>query len=190
MDPEFHSIRNALVFAVHDCGFLARSALEASDASVNRLEKIYRIIEESRFGIHDISRTEPNQNNLPRFNMPFELGLFLGCKRFGEGRHRQKSCLVLDREQHRFREYLSDLSGADVESHDDSPATAILRVRNWLQADNRRRAIPSARSIQDRFAEFEADFPAVLASANMDEADVTFLDLAGFVSEWLRANAR
>ena len=117
LDSEFRPIRDAIVFAVHDCGFIARSALEASDASENRLEKIYRIIEESRFGIHDISRTELNETGLPRFNMPFELGLFLACKRFGGGRHRLKSCLVLDRTRYRYQQFLSDLAGADIESH-------------------------------------------------------------------------
>jgi len=33
---------------------------------------------------HDISRTELNEHSLPRFNMPLELGLFLGASRFGQ----------------------------------------------------------------------------------------------------------
>jgi hypothetical protein len=89
LDDDYLSIRNALVFSVHDCGFVARSALEASDASENRLDKIYGIIEDSRYGIHDISRTELNDAGLPRFNMPLELGIFLGCKRYGKETHAQ-----------------------------------------------------------------------------------------------------
>ncbi len=70
LDLDFVPIRDALIFAVYDCGFVARSALEASDASEARLDKIYRIIEESRYGIHDLSRTEPNEKGLPRFPCP------------------------------------------------------------------------------------------------------------------------
>jgi hypothetical protein len=190
LDTEFHPIRDALIFAVHDCGFVTRAALEASDASENRLEKIYRIIEDCRFGIHDISRTELNENGLPRFNMPFELGLFLGCKRFGSGVQQQKSCLVLDSEPYRWQQFLSDLSGADIESHDNSPSTAITRVRNWLQAGTARKDIPSAKSIRDRYVRFQGDLPQILRDADTHEPDTTFLDFAGFVTEWLRVNAR
>ncbi len=54
--------------------------------------------------MHDISRTEPDAaNNLPQFNMPSELGLFIGSARFGAARdQRRKICLVLDRERYRF----------------------------------------------------------------------------------------
>lgn len=189
-DAEFRPIRDALVFAVHDCGFVARSALEASDASENRLEKIYRIIEESRFGIHDLSRTEPSRAGLPRFNMPFELGLFLACKRYGGTSHRSKSCLVLERVRYQSQKFLSDLSGADVAAHNNEPATAITHVRDWLQASSKRKVIPSAKSIRDRFELFRDDLPGILDEAQMDVEDMTFLDLAEFSAEWLRANAR
>ena len=57
----------ALVFAVHDCGFRARSSLEESDSSRVRLDKIRTIIADCRFGIHDISRTELDADHgLPR----------------------------------------------------------------------------------------------------------------------------
>ena len=46
--------------------------------------KIYGLIEECRYGIHDLSRTKLDEiNALPRFNMPIELGLFLGAMRYG-----------------------------------------------------------------------------------------------------------
>jgi hypothetical protein len=47
------------------------------------LSKIEKLIEVSKYGIHDISRTELNAHNFPRFNMPFELGIFFGAKRHG-----------------------------------------------------------------------------------------------------------
>ena len=52
---------------------MPRSTLEHDDASQVRIEKIYRLIGSSAFGIHDVSRTEPDaENQLPRFNMPLE----------------------------------------------------------------------------------------------------------------------
>jgi len=55
----------AVVFAVHDAGFVPRCSLELSDATQNRLVKIEGIITECRYGIHDISRTERFLEDLP-----------------------------------------------------------------------------------------------------------------------------
>ena len=46
---------NAMVFAIHDCSFVARSAQEAKDGSQVRIDKIYKIIAECRYGIHAFS---------------------------------------------------------------------------------------------------------------------------------------
>jgi hypothetical protein len=83
-DTTYKPIFDAIVFAVKHLGFNARSALEVDDASEVRLAKIIRIIEECAYGIHDISAVAPRTGtDLPRFNMPLELGLYLGCQRFG-----------------------------------------------------------------------------------------------------------
>ena len=83
-DDGYQSLLNALVFVVLDCGFRPRSALEEENSGNVRYEKVIAIIRECSFGIHDISRTDLDpENRLPRFNMPFELGLFLGAKAFG-----------------------------------------------------------------------------------------------------------
>ena len=88
-DAEYRPLFRAIVFAIHDCGFAARSALEVTDASQVRIDKISAIIASSKFGLHDISRTElDSATGLPRFNMPLELGLFLGAKRFGTGKQK------------------------------------------------------------------------------------------------------
>jgi hypothetical protein len=58
-DSEYRPIFYALVFAVHDCGYFARCALEIDDSGLVRIQKIEQIIADCRFGIHDISRVEP-----------------------------------------------------------------------------------------------------------------------------------
>jgi hypothetical protein len=78
-DDDYRALFRAIIFAVIACGFRARCALEISDAATARIEKIYKIISECGYGVHDISRTELDEvNQLPRFNMPLELGIFLG----------------------------------------------------------------------------------------------------------------
>lgn len=129
-EPVFH----AILFVVHDCGYVARCALEADDSGDIRIEKILAIIDQCKFGIHDISRTELNEHNLPRFNMPLELGLFLGARRFGRGRAK-KITLILDTERYRYREFCSDIAGQDIQPHTKDPIECIKVVRNWLRSN-------------------------------------------------------
>jgi hypothetical protein len=131
-DDVYLPVFRALIFAVFECGLVPRCAQEVYDASEVRIEKIARIIRDCRWGIHDISRTDLNIRGLPCFNMPLELGLFLGAKRFGLGSHRRKSCLVLDRDRYRYQEFISDIAGQDIAAHANDPGEAIKAVRDWL----------------------------------------------------------
>jgi len=104
----------AIVFAVNDIGFRAKCARERLDSSQVRLHKIAALISASRYSIHDLSRTALDDvNSLPRFNMPLELGMDLGCKYFHPN-CADKSLLIFDSEQYRFQKFVSDLSGQDI----------------------------------------------------------------------------
>src|ERR1019366_9449595 len=121
-DKTYSRLSDALIYAVYDCGFVARSALEVEDSGRTRVEKILDIIEQSKFGIHDISRAGLDRTTgLARFNMPLELGFFLGAARYGSSKDREKRCLVLDRERYRYRNFCSDISGQDIRAHNDEP---------------------------------------------------------------------
>ncbi len=54
-DHSYKPVFDAIVFAINSLGFVARSALEIDDGAETRLVKIERIIEECKYGIHDIS---------------------------------------------------------------------------------------------------------------------------------------
>src|SRR5258708_6812462 len=79
-DSDYSPLLEAIGFAITACGYTPRCALEIIDSGYNRLTKIIDLIDVCDFSLHDISRTELNPNGLPRFNMPFELGLTLGRK--------------------------------------------------------------------------------------------------------------
>jgi len=67
-DSQYQAIFYALVFAVHDCGYVARCALEVDDSGLVRIQKIQQMISDCRFGVHDISRVESDpQTQLPRY---------------------------------------------------------------------------------------------------------------------------
>lgn len=80
-DDAFAHTFQLLIFAILACGFLPRSARELDDGGQTRIDKLYGLIDECRYGVHDLSRTKLDAvHSLPRFNMPLELKLFLGCQ--------------------------------------------------------------------------------------------------------------
>jgi hypothetical protein len=83
-DQEYEPLFHAIIFSVFDCGFIPKSALASQDCSDVRIQKIVNVIKNCKHAIHDISRTDPSPSKgLPRFNMPLELGMFLGAKYYG-----------------------------------------------------------------------------------------------------------
>ena len=183
-DPTYRPLFNAIVFSIYDLGFRARCALETDEGSEIRFDKIIRIIGECKYGIHDISATEENPAiNLPRFNMPLELGLDLGCKRYGPPSQRRKSVLILDREQYRYRDFISDIAGQDIHAHGGDPKRAILEVRNWLAS--KAGPLPGGPKIQAHYERFKTMLPDMCRDSGLDPNDLTFSDLSGIISNWL-----
>jgi hypothetical protein len=179
----------ALMFTVLDCGFAPRCGLEVRDGGEVRLQKIERLIEESMLGIHDISMMDLDQNTeLPRFNMPFELGMFLGAKRFGDRRQKRKKSLILDSSPHRFRKSLSDIAGQDVESHDGQVADAVRCVRTFLNHATER-DLPSAPHIIERHQGYDEDLPAICKQLGLDSSELDYKDLWTTMIEWQKARS-
>lgn len=154
IDGAYQKLEDAIIFTIIDCGFKPRSAKE-STASGNRLDKIQKIIEECQFAIHDISRTElDSEHQLPRFNMPLELGIFLGARRYGGKKHKIKECLIFDREQHRYEKFISDLKGHDIQCHYDQSQKVISPIRNFLAEVAKNEKISSANTTYKKYLIF------------------------------------
>lgn len=191
-DAEYKPIFNAIVFTIHDAGFVARCSLEVIDSGQNRLENIISIIGQCRYGIHDISRTEiSGKTKLPRFNMPFECGLFWGCLEYGERKHKNKRLLVLDSEEYRYRGSLSDIAGQDIQFHRNSPRVAMDKVRSWLNAGSGRKTIPGGEAIWNHYMLFQDDLIPMLKTAGITRAELEtpayYPDYVTLIVEWLRA---
>ena len=175
-----------MVFTVIDCGFAPRCSLEIDDGSEVRIDKIARIIGECRLGVHDLSRTEQDPTTgLPRFNMPLELGLFLGAKRFGGDAHVSKNCLILDLERYRYQKFISDLAGQDIRAHGGKVGPLISAVRDWLRTTSGRKDIPGGTDISGRFSIFLRDLPGLCARIALDETEMTFADYYAIAATWL-----
>ena len=184
-DGEYAETFKALIFTIFACGFRPRSARELDDGGQTRIEKLYNLINECRYGIHDISRTELDPvNGLPRFNMPLELGIFLGAKKFGGKDQKLKRLLVLDKEQYRYQMFISDLAGVDIKHHAAVPQNAIRATRDWL-ANVSRRQLPSANRILNIHGNFMGDLPELAAKLEFDVASMPYVDFERIVVSWL-----
>jgi hypothetical protein len=185
-DSAYEPLFEAIVFAVLACSHVSRSALEIDDGGHVRFAKIVELIGQCRFGIHDISRTETSGvGGLPRFNMPLELGLFLGAVQYGGDSQRRKQCLVMDSERTRYRDFISDLSGHDIKAHENDPARAIVAVRNFLRSASGVR-LPGGAAVAAAYTRFTADLPAMLRKARIEPGELIFADTAAIIFEWLK----
>lgn len=185
-EPLFHGI----IFVVHHMDLEPRSALETTDAGQPRIDKILDLIESCKYSIHDLSRTELDLHGFPRFNVPFELGLDLGCKRYGPPPQERKMTLILDVNRYRSRTFMSDIAGLDVEEHNGSVATAITVVRNWLRyaSDVLPVAAPSGAMIYSRYEAFQLALPGTCDALNWDVDNLPFADFSWAVYDWIKNN--
>ena len=171
-DADYRPLFEALIFTIVASGYTARCALEDDDAGNIRFEKLRRLIRESSWSIHDLSRTELGANALPRFNMPFELGLAMGAKYFGSKKQRRNKALVLVRERHTLPAYLSDLGGNDPADHGGDPTTAMRVVSRFLHTTPDGRLLPGLQSYIEAFARFKTALPSIAAALDWDAAEI------------------
>lgn len=180
---KYQPLLKAMVFAVIDWGFIPRCSLEGLDSGQVRLDKLVKLIADCGLGIHDISCTELDpKNKLPRFNMPFELGLFIGAHRFGP---KTKSCLILDRTEYRYQKFLSDISGQDPQSHDNNPKQIIVAIRNWLDRQSPAVRLPGGIDIHKRYSSFCGDYHRLCQELKLDH-NFHFNDFCRIIKVWLK----
>lgn len=176
----------AIVFVMLRSGFTPRCARESDDGGEVRIDKICRIIGECRYGIHDISKTEPDPSfGLPRFNMPLELGLFLGARKYGGPAQARKKALILDTEPYRYQKFMSDIAGQDVHAHGGDIHRLIGKVATWLRDEANDPEVPGGRIIASEFERFRIELPIIASRRRLDVGELTFRDLAAFVAAWI-----
>lgn len=176
----------AITFTVYRCGFFPISALSEDNALHNRLSKIEKLVETSKYGIHDISRTELGSSGFPRFNMPFELGVFFGAKKYGNKYQKRKNALIFEKTKFTYQNYMSDLNGIDTKAHNNDTSIIIQSIRDWLKTSSNRAAIPGHVTIIDNFENFQASLPAILTGLGLESATLTFNDLCLIIEEFLK----
>ena len=191
LDDEYKPILEAILFCLIRLGFNPRIATEKIETSQSRLDKIRKLIRSSKYSIHDLSRCSPSYpNELSRMNMPFELGLDFGCKDFGGSPFNQKMILVLEKEQYRYQKFISDLSGSDIESHENSYVKAIRKVRNWIRSFEPLDQIAADRVVRE-YEDFRGKHYDKLRSEGFSEEDIEdypTTELIDAITQWLQPN--
>ena len=186
-DDDYYPLLKPLLFTVVFCGLKPRLS-ETRDSDSIRIRQIQGLIEDSKFSIHDLSRIEGlRDGDLPRFNMPFELGLDLGCKRYSNS---NKRCLILEEQPYRYKQVLSDISGQDIKSHNNEPIMMVKAVRDWIYTVRPRKKLRSYMVIWDLYNEFLYDFDKEMKAEKMNPEkmwEIPFSELIILMSKWINS---
>lgn len=171
-----------LIFSIVYLGYNPRIATESFDSGELRIQKICKLIRNSKFSIHDLSRIQSKgKKEIFRLNMAFELGIDIGCRLFKEGKEKNKKCLVLETRRYRIKKALSDFSGSDIKHHNNNPEKLVREVRNWF-VENGLRNTPTATKIWEDFNKFMADFFQKRKQEGYKAKDLEMMPIPEFIT--------
>ena len=181
-DEDYGLLLQPLLFSIVYLRFTPRIALERLNSGEARINKIIKLITESKYAIHDLSRLRAERaGEYYRLNMPFELGVDVACRLFKRGRWSTKKCLVLEAEPYRYQAALSDLSNSDIAVHKNDPEEVVSQVRNWLNNEARLRA-PGPNHMWGEFLEFKTDNFEMLRRRGFSDVDVEWLPVSELIT--------
>ena len=158
-DAQFERLCFAYICAVASFGLIPRATLEIP--GTRRLDRILELIEECPFSLHDLSRVQlsPPVPRLPRFNMPFELGLAVVWQRRSRNKH---LWYVFETRRYRVERSLSDLAGTDIYIHGGTIQGVIAQVSNAFIRGKRKPTFPEMLTV---YRTLRAALPSILAKS-------------------------
>jgi hypothetical protein len=191
-DNEYFTLLRPLLFTIIYCGYNPRIALERFDSAEIRLDKIKQLIDESILSIHDLSKIKSTKKNeYYRLNMPFEIGLDLGCKLYhSDTKYRNKRSLILEKEKYSYQKALSDISNSDVKCHSGEPEELVFEVRNWFSELGCQNLV-SGSTIWDDYNFFYTDFYDKRTKQGFRDKDIDKMpirEFTTFIEAWLSDN--
>lgn len=158
-DSAFENLYLAYIAGLSAFGLIPRATLEIP-TSQRRLERILRLIEECAYSIHDLSRVQLDGRSprVPRFNMPFELGLAVSQNTF----NRRQRWYVCEAVQYRVNKSLSDLDGTDVRIHGGTIRGVFAALGDVFVRKNRQ---PSAQQMYQIYLVLRRNLPRIMRQA-------------------------
>ncbi len=161
-DKDFEPLFLAYLVGVLGFRLMPRAALEIG-GSANRIDRVVEMIKRSRLSIHDLSRVELSAGppHLPRFNMPFELGMAYFYSR-SEAAHQ---CFIFDGDHRQFEKSLSDLKGVDIYAHGSEVRRLFSQLCSALNAQD---LLPTVHDMTAVYILVLDRLPSIMADAGSD----------------------
>ena len=179
-DPDYEPLLRVLLFSVIRCGLHPRIARERLESAEPRISKLMELIQESRWGIHDLSRIKAKKKGeFYRMNMPFELGVDIGAKLFSKD-HEEKKVLIIAEEPFHHQIGLSDLSNSDIRYHKSEAETLAHEVRNWFR-ESGLKSVPPGSGVWADFNAFMSDFEIKREAEGYKDADIRNMPVPEFI---------
>lgn len=177
-DRKFENLFLACIVGISAFGFVPRATLEIR-TSQRRLEKIRNLIAQCRYSVHDLSRVELDASapRVPRFNMPFELGLAVARQMTSGRTHDWFVCEAKDR---RLLKSLSDLNGTDPYVHGGTIVGVFRELRNIFTRPGQQ---PTVHQMGRVYRQLRKSIPAILRkSASLSLYNATVFKELVFVA--------
>jgi hypothetical protein len=188
-DNEYYPLLKVIFFVLIYLGYKPKIA-ETSDSGQVRLLKIKDLMAASPLSIHDLSRVDPLKADAPaRLNMAFELGIDFGLKYSGITDLQVKRFLILEKEDHRYKLVLSDISGNDIKSHKNDPELIIKSIRDWVKSQGVKKTVPRHKLIFAAYNEFSTYYNRMISEEGYDPKEITaltFSDVIDIMYQWIK----
>ena len=126
-DKPYEPIFIGLLGALVSLGKRPTTVLELGGGAAPRLDRLIDAIRGNPFSVHDLSRIELSGRGVgavPRFNMPFELGLAVAVS-LSERRRPRHGFVLLETKPFRLQRSLSDMNGYDPLIHKGTQGGAV-----------------------------------------------------------------
>jgi hypothetical protein len=158
-DTAFENLYLAYIAGLSAFGLIPRATIE-NPTSQRRLERILKLIQECAYSIHDLSRVQLNTRapRVPRFNMPFELGLAVAQN----ARNRREAWYICETVRHRVSKSLSDLDGTDVRIHGGTVRGVFGALWDVFEQKTRQ---PSVQEMYRTYLVLRRNLPTIMRQA-------------------------
>lgn len=191
-DDDYKALLRPLLFTLVYHGLKPRIATERHESGEQRINKIIGLIEDSKFAIHDLSRLKATKKGeMFRLNMPYELGIDVGCRRFGRPPLDSKRYLVLAAERYAYQAAISDISGSDISVHNNDPVQIVKVVRAWVANQIGSNYGPAAiwSAFNDCMAKLSDDFEEKGFEIS-DIQDLAVPEVLDYMEKWVAAHRK
>jgi hypothetical protein len=174
-DARFETLFLAYIAGLSGFGLVPQSVLQIP-GSHRRLDRLTHLISTCQYSFHDLSRVELDlkRPRVPRFNMPFELGLAVGWEKHGGQPHRW---YAFESRPYRALKSLSDLNGTGFYIHGNRTVGVFRCLSNALARGEHH---PTVRQLQGIYHDLREDARTIkndLAAKSLFDTR-PFLDLA------------